>query len=606
MLCRKSQAPPASKLATKWLLVVVAVVSVTGLAGAWSVHRGRTPKLALSAEELVSAAASTAATPPASNDASNDSSPSSSMADAGLAPTIPSMPSAQIFGVSADLIPSFHAVNAPVRVSLPGLNRGDTFEALTARIEAERQSCAQGSTEACLKQLNDCDAAAQMDGGLTPGEQEQRIRLSMAISGPNGAEIRAALARGGAGLPPDLAAAAKAAGIGKEGERRAAQAALRGKCQEARGSLPAACEGGSVAACDRLLQDEKPQALLPKACDVGSRSACVELSRTLGLTTLAGEAARLRALELDKCTRPGATCVAHSRTELGETAHATLRAGINQVCVEKGAAACLELERQFELEQRERGQSDAALIAELRGHNCELGNIPSCSALAVMYADGRGVPRDERKALALNERVRAAHSESLKQLEACDAGDCKMLKALVQAKAPQQASWDAMEEAQLAPDLVARKCDAGALSACFALINAFIAGRHPDPRRATEFRRKAAALLDAQCNAGKADSCDAMADLLIELGGVDRTRGFRIMDSSCNGGRLAACLQLATKSEDREQKEGALRRALPLQEAACNAGNASACLWVAYQTHDLRKSDELKAKADALIVRKLQ
>jgi hypothetical protein len=75
---------------------------------------------------------------------------------------------------------------------------------------------------------------------------------------------------------------------------------------------------------------------------------------------------------------------------------------------------------------------------------------------------------------------------------------------------------------------------------------------------------------------------------LIDLDGTERVRGLGILDRSCNGGRLDACLELATKTDDREQKEAALRRALPLQEAQCNAGNATGCLWAAsaYHTRD--------------------
>jgi TPR repeat protein len=168
-----------------------------------------------------------------------------------------------------------------------------------------------------------------------------------------------------------------------------------------------------------------------------------------------------------------------------------------------------------------------------------------------------------------------------------------MLKALTQAQAPLRASHDAMEKAQLAPDLETRKCDSGDLNACVTLINVFHAGSHPDPLRAAEFRRKAAALLGTQCSSGKADACDAMADILIDLGGSDRARGLAIYDQSCNAGRLEACIDLAAKTEDREQKEAAFRRALPIKEAHCNARTSRSCLWLALHTQDPQKRANL-------------
>lgn len=596
MLCRKSQRPSASGIATKWLLVAVALASVAIAAAAWGVHRQRAPDDALSAELSVRSGVS-AAVPFTSSDL--NPSPGTSAGSAVLA--IPDTLSANTFGVSPELIPRFHEATLMPTLSLPAQPREEPLETLTARVDAERVSCAQGSIAACLGQLNDCDAAGQTGPGAMGIRTPAEMRLSQALSSPNGPRIRDALAHGGVGLPPEWVLAAQSLDPAHQQERREARAALLNKCRDdhARSVLPSACEGGSVIACERLLAAPNHEAVLPRACDVGSRNACIELSSLLGFTTLAGEAARLRALELSKCSPPGSACSAHSRDELAETARNTLRAGMNRVCVQGGAHACQELVQEFDREH-----SDPALLAELRGYNCDLGDAPSCSVLAMMYAEGRGVPRDEQKALALDERVRAGRSEALKRLDACDAGDCALLKTLVQARAPLQASEDAMEQAQLAPDLETRKCDGGDLNACEALIDVFNVGRHPDPLRTAEFRRKAAALLDTRCNSGNADACDAMAHILIELEGNDRARGLGILDRSCNAGRLGACLELARKVDDREQKEAALRRALPLQEAQCHAGNALACLWAAdrYRTRDPQKSADLKVRGEALVL----
>lgn len=577
VLCRKSQRPVVPGPAAKWVLVGGALASVTVAAAAWLARaRSELPAAevsargvssALSASPVSSGAHASPAPDPNSTNSPNFSSPS--IAPAGSAPlTTRGALTAQTFGVSPELIPPFYEAILVPTLSLPLRNDGEPIETLTARVAAERASCEQGSIDACLNQLNECETVSSLNRGQLP---ELMARRAMA------------------GTPSSRT-------------RRSARASLASECQaeHAWTVLPAACERGSVAACNRLLGTPNHDALLPRACDVGSRNACIELSRSLGFSTLAGEAARLRALELGKCSPPGSTCLAHSRDELMETARNTLRAGMNQVCVQRGPSACQKLMREFDQER-----SDVSLRAELRGYNCELGHTESCAVLATMYTEGLGVRRDEQKALALNERVRAERNRALEELEACDAGDCALLKVWAQAQAPSLASREAMEDAQLAPDQETRKCDDGDLNACVALINVFNVGRHPDRLRAAEFRRKAVALLGAQCNLGNAGACDAMADVLFDLGGNDRLRGLGILDRSCNDRRLSACLELATKLEDREQKEAALRRALPLQEAQCTAGKALACLWAAdeYRTRDPAKSAALKARGEELVLR---
>ena len=435
MLCRKSQRPSASGISAKWLLLAVALASVAIAAAGWVVRRQRAADGALSAERSVRGGVSAVLL-----STSNGSNPSPGTSSNSLLPSIPSAGSAVLaipgtlsastFGVSPEFIPRFREAILMPTLSLPAQPKEEPLETLTARVDAERVSCAQGSTDACLGQLNDCEASQVSIGtGRSPAE----MRLYQALSGPNGPAIRNALAHGGVGLPPEWARAAHSLDPGHQQERREARAALLNNCQDehARAVLPAACEGGLVAACDRLLAAPNHQAVLPRACDVGSQNACIELSSLLGFTTLAGEAARLRALELGECSPPGSTCSAHTRDELAETARNSLRAGMNQVCVQHGAHACQELLHEFD-----RGRSDPALLAEMRGYNCDLGDAQSCSVLAMMYAEGRGVPRDEQKALALNERVRADRTRALKGLDACDAGDCALLKTLLQARAP--------------------------------------------------------------------------------------------------------------------------------------------------------------------------
>ena len=580
VLCRKSQRPAAPARTGKWLLVGGALASLACAAAAWVVRGPRALSELPAAELPIRGASSALAALPASSGSHTspgpDPGPATNRSDSSLPSSAPASSgglttrgtlSAQTFGVSPELIPRFFEAVLMPTLSLPARDHGEAIETLTARVAAERASCEQGSIDACLNQLNECEKVGSLNRGQAPG-----LMIGAPMTAPPSGQLG-----------------------------RSPRALLARECQaeHAWATLPAACEGGSVAACNRLLGTPNHEALLPRACDVGSRNACIELSRSLGFSTLAGEAARLRALELGKCSPPGSTCPAHSRAELTETARNTLRAGMNQVCVQRGPSACRELMREFDQEH-----SDAALRAELRGYNCELGHAESCTVLATMYADGLGVPRDEQKALALNERVRAERNQALKEIDACDAGDCALLKVWTQAHAPSLAVRDAMEDAQLAPDQETRKCDGGELKACLALINVFNVGRHPDQLRAAEFRRKAAALLASQCNLGKADACDAMADILIALGGNDRARGLGLLDRSCNDGRLGACLELATKLEDREQKASALRRALPLQEAQCTAGNALACLWAAdeYRTRDPQKSAALKARGEKLVL----
>jgi hypothetical protein len=399
----------------------------------------------------------------------------------------------------------------------------------------------------------------------------------MILRTPNGPRIRAALANSTSNLPPSYVAAAQSLGIGHEQERLTAARVLSQKCGDphARSVLPEACNGGSLAACELVLRDPNQKAMLPRACDVGSASACAELARSLGMTTLPGETARLRALELGRCATPGAGCSAHSRDELADTAQNSLRAGINRTCVVGGVTECARLAQRFERER-----SDDSSIAEVQSNACSLGDKSSCAAMMLRYADGRGVPRDEQKALALYERSYAEETQNMQQAASrpCDGGPCELLQFIARNATAAASSQDQTMRAGLAPTLTAQRCDSGELDACIGLVNAFHAGRHTDEARASVFRRKAATLLDAQCQSGKnALACDELPSLLIDLDGADRARGLSLLDQACNARRLEACTALVMASTDPARKTSAYQREVALQEARCDTGSLEDC-----------------------------
>ena len=602
VLCRKySVAPAESASATRrWLVAVAGGATVLLALALLLVRRQRAPDASLSQETEASASRQ-----PSSRPGPGAFGGASTGAQAPVVPT--SAPALQAFGVPSELVPRFYQAELAMAPDMPAPVSEDSLGALSARIGAERASCEGGSTEACVQELKDCSAAASHDqrpGSARPTAAAQMM-LGQALRGPNGPAIRAALANGGAGLPPSYVEAAKALGIGHEQELIAVRRELAEKCRDdyARSELPAACNDGSLVACELLICDPNQKAAFPRACDVGSRNACIQLSQSLGLTTLAGEAARLRAIDLGRCAAPDAGCTARSREELAATAPNTLRAGIRQVCTQPGVAECKRLAQQFEQEH-----SDAALIAEVRSQACELGDSDSCSIMMWLYADGRGVPRDEQKALALYERSQAGVEQQLQALQVCDAGTCGMLQALARRSASTLPVRDQMTRAQLAPDLTSQRCNGGDLDACLGLRNAFRVGRHPDPARAATFSRKAAVLLDTECQAGKPEACDALAGILVELDGSDHARGLALLHQGCSAGRPDACFELARKAAAREQKQGALQRKTAIQETRCNAGNLQDCIDVeyAYETgrgvaRDPVKEREYTAKRNKLL-----
>jgi hypothetical protein len=188
----------------------------------------------------------------------------------------------QSFGVAAELVPDFRdSSQADVMRVAPALSALSLME-LRPRIEAESTQCQSSVISACVAELKDCaDAAGQYDSSLgrkPTSRAAQELQRTLRRSGTEADALRKDIAKGGGNLPPSAAMAAVELDLAREPERRAAENAVAAICWSgsAQAQLPKACEGGSVVACDALMDNsdgDPSRVSVQRACDVGSRKA---------------------------------------------------------------------------------------------------------------------------------------------------------------------------------------------------------------------------------------------------------------------------------------------------------------------------------------------
>ena len=181
-----------------------------------------------------------------------------------------------------------------------------------------------------------------------------------------------------------------------------------------------------------------------------------------------------------------------------------------------------------------------------------------------------------------------------------------------------KAGGDGMEQlrrAEMAPDEVARECEAGKLGACQGLRGAHGGGasRLPEDRvKAAYFGAKANWLIEQQCQTGAPDACMSLAQNLLSSPPQDVARGRRLADEACARGGYLDCWMLGEhyhygEIRDPATAETYFAKAVAAAKPVCEAGNAGACemLGRAYvrgrgAPRDERKFVEYTGKAMAL------
>lgn len=211
---------------------------------------------------------------------------------------------------------------------------------------------------------------------------------------------------------------------------------------------------------------------------------------------------------------------------------------------------------------------------------CENGHFLSCSALGLLYQDGRGVAHDDARAEALYEK-------------ACGGGagvGCYNL-GLLHADEPERAKV----EYERAAAAYQRSCAAGELAWCMNLGVLYEKGHG-----VTADRAEAARIYRDACDRGHGDSCGNLAALQGSgpEGPIDLPGTVALADRACGGGSAVACTvyaQLMLRGGpglllDKERVLDALRK-------ACSGGVGYGCgvLGAVYGLGDLVPADDAKA-----------
>lgn len=177
------------------------------------------------------------------------------------------------------------------------------------------------------------------------------------------------------------------------------------------------------------------------------------------------------------------------------------------------------------------GSRDLAALAARFDRQCVAGDLEACRNLAVLYAEGKGVPADRRRAAAL---------------------------------------WG-------------QACDGGNLSACNALALALAEGLGVERQAA-----KAVEVYQRACDGGYQLACRNLGLMLRDGAGVpaDLDRAYALLDRACTGGVPFACTNLGDLEGRRASsaKDPVWFKAIDHYKAACEAGDATGCrqIGVAY------------------------
>jgi hypothetical protein len=213
-----------------------------------------------------------------------------------------------------------------------------------------------------------------------------------------------------------------------------------------------------------------------------------------------------------------------------------------------------------------------------------------------------GRQADPARALELRDRDMAA---ALDALGKCQDPECELVRMTYAAGGDTR---EQLRRAEIAPDLLARECDAGKVAACEGLRLAYGSEASTLPKdsaKTNEFGAKANQLLDRQCESGDRVACKTLIRQLLHRQPTDVPRGRRLADAACASGDHSECWALGEflarpgPDQDRAAANSYFARAIPTATTRCDAGDASACqmLAQAYRLGQGTPRDEKKYSA---------
>jgi TPR repeat protein len=205
-----------------------------------------------------------------------------------------------------------------------------------------------------------------------------------------------------------------------------------------------------------------------------------------------------------------------------------------------------------------------ACIAQALTEACELGDARACGFAGRLWIDGRGVPHDSERGVAM-------------LVKACDEGEG--LACLV--AAAWLADTDHVRQARVEPALRARLiaehgCIDGESTECFRAAVAFEGGDKQSPRDAVGAVRA----YGRGCDLGNSLACNALGVALDYGDGIarDPERSAASFDRACRLGDSLGCANLGYMFENAEGVARDVARARALYRDACTSGNVYGCL----------------------------
>jgi TPR repeat protein len=201
----------------------------------------------------------------------------------------------------------------------------------------------------------------------------------------------------------------------------------------------------------------------------------------------------------------------------------------------------------------------AAATAKASQAACDHGDLAACFALSTQYWWGRGIPKDQAKALALRERACGGN-----HVPACLAlGDAYRASDGIVPKDPAKAAL-----------AYARACDLRDTTGCLSAANVYRNGEAlANPARMAEYQAQA-------CEAGDSNSCATAGYALMEgEGGVpkDERRAFALFRRGCDAHEPWACGNLGYMLEGGKGVRADPAAARRVYQETCDRKDAYSC-----------------------------
>ena len=206
----------------------------------------------------------------------------------------------------------------------------------------------------------------------------------------------------------------------------------------------------------------------------------------------------------------------------------------------------------------EEDQALLARAAKLYEKDCANGNVDACYEVGRAYDDGRGVAKDQTRAVTA-------------YTAACDkhhAGACNNLGVIFElAEAPMKPNLSG------ARDAYKRGCDYGSATAC-----ANLGELYENAKGVAEDVQLAKRLYEKGCNAKSGRACVDLG-LLLESGRVgepSRTT-YALYEKACEWGDSAGCTDYGVTLDNGEGIAEDPARAATFYQKGCDAGDAHGC-----------------------------